>query len=468
MAGGARGVAQRARRALVERRPVELGGVAGDEGLVGGQRALHRVRHRRVARHHHDALDAGDLALEHLQQRQQRRVDEQQPVRRVVDDVLELLREQPRVDRVHHGADARHRVVELEVAVVVPGQRGDAVARLHARGHERVGELPRAAEHLAPGAAVPRRVQRHRDDLDVRVVAVREPHDVGDQERPLHHESQHVVSPALKSSEDLEGPFVGDQPDARILAAAVATLEEAVGDQPDAHHLAGRAADDPPVVGVQVAFLGVPLAEAGATGAHDHVRLLVLPVRQRAAIHGTDRQRGAPVVGEVLAVVEFDRDAEVVVRGQGVFGEVDGQLVHAPAPAEARAGHERATGRTTQDADVAMGVAADRGPSVRGGGRTEDLARTELPQVFPVLRDGLRLVEALRLGQHEARHAQVPARNRGTVPVRRCRVASAAPPPTVRPRPSRTRWQACRAGRSGPPIRRGNSSRATGARSRAP
>ena len=55
-----------------------------------------------------------------------------------------------------------------------------------------------------------------------------------------------------------------------------------------------------------------------------------------------------------------------------------------------------------------MGVAADRGPSVRRGRRPEDLARAELPQVFPVLGDRLRLVEALRLGQHEARHAQVP------------------------------------------------------------
>ena len=256
VSGGARRVAERACGALVESRPVELVGMAGDEGLVGRQLALHHVRHRLVARHQHDALDARDLALQHLEQRQQRRVDEQHSVRRVVDDVLELLREQSGVDGVHDGAHARHRIVELEVAVVVPGQRRDPVAGLDAGGRQRVGELAGAAEHVAPGAAVSRRVHRDRDDLDVRMVAVREAHDVRDQERPLHHESVHVRSPAWSSLQDLEGPLVVGQPNARIFAASVATLEQAVGDQPDPHDIPGGPADDPPVIGVQVTLLG--------------------------------------------------------------------------------------------------------------------------------------------------------------------------------------------------------------------
>ena len=47
---------------------------------------------------------------------------------------------------------ARGRVVELEVAIAVPGERGDPVAALHAEPCERVGHAPRARRELAVGA----------------------------------------------------------------------------------------------------------------------------------------------------------------------------------------------------------------------------------------------------------------------------------------------------------------------------
>ena len=58
----------------------------------------------------------------------------------MVDDVGELLVEQADVERVQHRPDARDREVELEVALVVPGERPDPVALLDAEPAERARE----------------------------------------------------------------------------------------------------------------------------------------------------------------------------------------------------------------------------------------------------------------------------------------------------------------------------------------
>jgi hypothetical protein len=187
----------------------------------------------------------------------------------------------------------------------------------------------------------------------------------------------------------------------------VATLEQAVRDQPDPHRFARRAAEDARVVGVQVALLVEPLPEPGRAAAHHDVGLLVLPGRQGAAVHGALRQRGAPVIGEVLPVVEFDGDAQVVVRGQGVLGEVDRQFVHAPRPAQLGAGAQCDASVTPQDADVAVRVAADGGASVGRAARPENLARAEVPEVVPGLGGRHRLIESFGLGQHQPGHTRV-------------------------------------------------------------
>ena len=98
------------------------------------------------------SFDGRQLALQRRERRQQRRVDEHQLVLGVVDDELELLRKQPRVQRVQHGAHAGDRVIQLEMPVIVPGERPDPVTGLDARRLQRVGELARAPEDLGPGA----------------------------------------------------------------------------------------------------------------------------------------------------------------------------------------------------------------------------------------------------------------------------------------------------------------------------
>ena len=77
---------------------------------------------------HHDALQGGQLRRQLLQQRQEHGVGEQVAILGVVHDVGDLIREQAGIDGVTDGADPGDAVVQLEVPVVVPGERGDALA----------------------------------------------------------------------------------------------------------------------------------------------------------------------------------------------------------------------------------------------------------------------------------------------------------------------------------------------------
>ena len=78
--------------------------------------------------------------------RQEGHVEEERLVFGVVGDVDDLVGMQARIERVQHGARARHRVVELDVAIAVPGQRRDALAafRMPIRS-EGVGHLASSA-----------------------------------------------------------------------------------------------------------------------------------------------------------------------------------------------------------------------------------------------------------------------------------------------------------------------------------
>ena len=91
----------------------------------------------------------------------------------MVGDVGDLLGEQPRVDGVADGADAGDGIVELEVAIAVPRERADAIARLHAKAREGSGEAARTAVSGAIRVAVDRAFDGARHDLGVAVVAIR-------------------------------------------------------------------------------------------------------------------------------------------------------------------------------------------------------------------------------------------------------------------------------------------------------
>jgi hypothetical protein len=83
--------------------------------------------------------------------REEREVEADDRVARVVDDVRELVVEEPRVDRVDHRAHARDCVVQLEVAKAVPREGADAIALADAQATQRVGEPARARVRVAIG-----------------------------------------------------------------------------------------------------------------------------------------------------------------------------------------------------------------------------------------------------------------------------------------------------------------------------
>src|SRR5262245_30661652 len=80
--------------------------------------------------------------------------------------------------------------------VVVPGDGADTIAGANSGRFERVRKLARTPEHFGPRRAVPRVVARHGHDLAIRKIAVGEPHDLRDQERRVHHHSEHATFPS--------------------------------------------------------------------------------------------------------------------------------------------------------------------------------------------------------------------------------------------------------------------------------
>src|SRR5580704_905678 len=77
------------------------------------------------------------------------RIEKECAVFRVIDDVDELLGEEPRVERVIDAARARDPVPGLDMAGSIPRQRADPVARPDAKPIECLGATPRAPRDLA-------------------------------------------------------------------------------------------------------------------------------------------------------------------------------------------------------------------------------------------------------------------------------------------------------------------------------
>ena len=88
------------------------------------------LRHVLAGGHDDPALNTRALASDTFDQRPEVGVKENIAIFGMVDDVDDLFREQPGVDRVANEARAGRAVVGLHVTVVIPGQRGDTVARL--------------------------------------------------------------------------------------------------------------------------------------------------------------------------------------------------------------------------------------------------------------------------------------------------------------------------------------------------
>src|SRR5215471_15394099 len=100
------------------------------------------------------ALDALACRSQLLHQRSEGRVEEYDLVLGIIDDVKELIVEESGIDGVDDRSHARHRVVQLEMPMAVPGERSDPVAGLDAEAAEGAGEAPHADMGVAIGVAM--------------------------------------------------------------------------------------------------------------------------------------------------------------------------------------------------------------------------------------------------------------------------------------------------------------------------
>ena len=117
------------------------------------------------------------LVPELLEQRQQAAVDDDGLVAAVVRDVADVVGMQAQVERVQHEAAARDAEVRLEVLVVVPAQRRDAIAAREPQLLQRSGKGTRAPAEVRIRVAMEALVRQARNDLVAAEVRLGSPQD---------------------------------------------------------------------------------------------------------------------------------------------------------------------------------------------------------------------------------------------------------------------------------------------------
>jgi hypothetical protein len=118
---------------------------AADERLVGDRSIA-----RRAVRGVHHRADAGHLFAEMCGHTHEGVVDDDERRLAVSDLGEHLERREPDVQRHDHATCPRNRVVQLEVAVPVEHENGDAIAGLQAGGTERTGKPRHAVAYFPP------------------------------------------------------------------------------------------------------------------------------------------------------------------------------------------------------------------------------------------------------------------------------------------------------------------------------
>ena len=207
IARGAGGVAERGGGPLVEDGPVVVSAFAREQGLVAGGAGKGGGRHVRLVRHDDVALDRRQAVGDALREFDEGEVEEQHPILGVVDDVDDLIGEQPRVHRMKHGAGPRDAVEEFQMPVSVPRQRADPVAAPDSKPAQEIGEPPGALLACAVAIAVDRALDGARDHRAVAVILRRVADQRRDHERDLLHEAVHgcpftrsVIAPHANTS----------------------------------------------------------------------------------------------------------------------------------------------------------------------------------------------------------------------------------------------------------------------------
>ena len=112
------------------------------------------VRHRAGIAHADPMFNRRAIGGYGLNNGTECRVKEDGRVFGVANHPGDLFRVQPRVDGVHNRADTGNRIVNLDMAVIIPGDRGDPVTGLHACGNQSIGQFFRSLGAIFPSIAV--------------------------------------------------------------------------------------------------------------------------------------------------------------------------------------------------------------------------------------------------------------------------------------------------------------------------
>ena len=136
-------------------------GIELEERFVIIEAALDRGTAERKHDHALEAMQRRELAVE----RQQHVVDDQEAVPGVRSDPAGVARREAQVERVHDPARGRNAEVALQMSVMVPKERGDAIALLKTQPPERRAERAGAGVEVGVGMAPQALVGQPRDDL---------------------------------------------------------------------------------------------------------------------------------------------------------------------------------------------------------------------------------------------------------------------------------------------------------------
>jgi hypothetical protein len=177
---------------LVEPGPGETRIALGDQRFVADEIGKPRPgRHVAFVGHHDIALDLRQARAQAFEKRNERQVEEQPAVLGMVDDIGQLIGEQPRIERVHDDAHAHEPVPDLGMAVGIPRHRPDHIAGADAEPAGRgAGEHPGTTVEVLIAVAMNRSLDGPRHHL-----ARAEPggmvEDGVNEERPVLHQSLH-------------------------------------------------------------------------------------------------------------------------------------------------------------------------------------------------------------------------------------------------------------------------------------
>ena len=199
---GAARVAHRRRRALVDVPVGERLGVGRREQLLVLDRAG-----RRLAGADRDHVLEADAVLERLDERPQRLVGDQDAIAGMRRDVGEVVGVEPQVERVRDEAADRSAEVGLQVLVVVPRERRDAVAVDEAElVAQRQRELLGASGEIGVRVGVPALVGQPARDRLVAEQLLAAP-----QDRPARSAGSPSISPCMSPSVAVEqmGSYLG-------------------------------------------------------------------------------------------------------------------------------------------------------------------------------------------------------------------------------------------------------------------